>query len=211
MDDNVNLKLAIVEGAATKNDNRLSVRVLPDLETITEPSLLPRWPSFFRTSQITGAIGETVWVICNKELTVGYILGRANYFSWTGNFEDESISAATWDSFGDIYLNRRGKILNYSNLEITFWNQNAVHFVERESGSAWIIQSSGIIHQVGPDDVHISVGDSIFEINSDEINLSAKVIRLGGEVRLGKNPTGKVMRTPGHLARNSEPAEDVWA
>ena len=208
--DDVQLKLGRVEGAASKSDNRLSVRVLPELEGVAE-EYLPRWPSFFRTKQITGAIGEIVWVICNKDLTVGYVLGPSNYFPWTGEFKDESISESLWEEFAQVYLNIRGGILNYASLEITFWNQKAIHFIHRPTGASWVIQSSGILHQVGPEDVFISVGNSILQITDEEISLSATTIRLQGDVRLGMNPSGKVLKVPGTLGRNGEPSKDVWA
>ncbi len=208
--DDVLLKLGRVEGVASKSDNRLSIRVLPELDGV-DVEYLPRWPNFFRTKQITGTVGETVWVICNKELTVGYVLGTSNYFPWTGSFKDESISENLWEEFAQVYLDTRGRILNYADLEITFWNQAAIHFIQRSSGASWIIQSSGILHQVGPEDVFISVGNSILQITDDEISLSAKTIRLGREIRLGTNPTGKVLKVPGKLGRNGEPSKDVWA
>ena len=71
------LYIAKVVGAAVDGDDRLQIRILPQMHnTFAIPdSKCPRWPFFFREEFFTGtgASDEYVWVVCNDDFSVGYI------------------------------------------------------------------------------------------------------------------------------------------
>ena len=64
-----------------QNDDRLFVQITPEMDNITKD--LPCWPYFFRDEQFKGNVGELVWVICDDEFSVGYILG----FAWNDKLQ----------------------------------------------------------------------------------------------------------------------------
>ena len=202
--------LARIEGAASAEDSRIQVRVLPDMEDM-ERDVLPMWPHFFRNESITGKPGALVWVLSNEEYTTGYILGYANFFSWRDEYEEASIPAELYEVLDNANIELQGKIMNYSDIQVTFWNENTLHFIERSTGASIIAYRSGTIYTVSPGLVDVTVGNSIFRITPEEIILSAANIRIEGEIKLGTNPQGKVFVSGGTGGGNSVPSRDVWA
>jgi len=207
----LSIYIAKIEVPATKEDNRLQVRVLPHMENLPL-EMLPVWPCFFKYQYISGKPGELVWCIANSEFTMGYVLGYANTYSWVGDYTEDSLSDDFKNKLDDFHVELRGTLLNFSDMIVTFWNETSIHFVSRSSGDHIIAFTSGTLHIVRPKEVITSVeGESIFKVTKDEIVLSAKKIRLAGEVRLGTNPQGSVLVTQGVLGKNGVPAKDVWA
>ena len=91
---NCEIYLAEVVGAATAGNTRLQIRVIPDMQDIPVGKC-PVWPSFFKDKIFWLPVGSKVWVICNKEFTLGYILGEANETTLNtglGVFEENSVS-----------------------------------------------------------------------------------------------------------------------
>ena len=65
---------AKLEGKRSEQ-NRFLVRILPDMADIKETDNLPDYPCFFSTEQFAYAQGDVVWVLCDEDFQIGYILG----------------------------------------------------------------------------------------------------------------------------------------
>ena len=202
--------LARIEGSASSTDTRLQVRVLPDMEDLSK-DYLPMWPSFFRNELITGRPGSLVWVIANEEYTMGYVLGYANFYTWKDDYKAASIPSDLFDKIDEGSIDLKGHILNYTDAQVVFWNENTLHFIERSTGTSIIAYRNGTIHSVGPLEILASVGESILKITGKEIVLSSPSIRIEGEVKLGTNPQGKVFVSSGSGGNNTVPSKGVWA
>lgn len=203
--------IAKIEGVASTEDTRLQVRIVPEMEKI-EKDFLPIWPCFFKHQAFTGAVGSYVWCIASTDFTTGYVLGYANNFTWGSSYAESSIPLAMLDRIDDLHVELRGQLLNFKDIIVTFWNETSLHFVDRVTGSHLVAFTSGTISFIRPTEITLAVGaKSLLSMNSEEIVLTAPVIRLAGEVRLGLNPTGKVMTSPGALGGNSLPAAGIWA
>lgn len=206
--------IAKIEGAATKGDSRLRVRVIPHMEGIAVDKL-PSWPHFFRDKMITGTTFTTqpadyVWVIANEDFSIGYVLGLTNMFSFGASYGESSLSGTLMDAVSDAHIRLNGTTLSFNDTLITYWDGNSVHFVERSTGSYYIAFRNGTLHTVCNDKIACKVGASMFKITEDEIQMSAKNIRLNGEVRLGSNPKGKIMVSNGSGAENAVASDEVW-
>lgn len=203
--------IAEIVGVASAGNTRLQVRVLPQLEGIAD-EYLPVWPYFFQHQAITGKKGELVWCIANTDLSVGYILGFVNKYSWNGTYEENSIPQTLMDQLDDVHVELRGKLFSYKDIIVTFWNETSMHFIERSTGAHITALTTGTLSIVRPDEIIMAVaGKSMINMSADEITITASKIRLSGDVRLGSNPQGKVLVTQGVLGQNGLPAESVWA
>lgn len=205
--------IAKIEDSITLTNTRLRVRVLPHMENI-DTDMLPQWPSFFRGQIITGtkyseSQTDYVWVLCNNDFTIGYVLGLANVFSF-GDYDVSSIDPSLLSSIDASHLSLDGKTLSYDDLIITHWDGNALHFISRDRGAHYIAFRNGTLHVVREDEIASKIGDTVVKINKDEIQLRAKKIRLDGEVRLGTDPKGKVLVTTGEMGNNSIASKEVW-
>ncbi len=210
--------LAIVEGTATPDDFRLTVRPLPDMKLILDISTLPRFPFFFGNKAYTGKVGELVWIVCNKEFTMGYVLGLVNKFSWKDNYTDQSISTESFENIRNVYVNLKGIVLPFSDLEITYWDNSCIHAVDRRDGKLIIGYSSGSINIIGKDEILFMIkgksafSDSIIQMTSDTISIKAETIYINGEeVHLGRHSYGPVVVSQGSDAAVNVAAKGVFA
>lgn len=205
------LYIAKIEATASAEDDRLQVRILPDMETL-DKSYLPVWPYFFKHQLIAGKVGELVWCIANTEFTVGFILGFVNAYSWTGDYSSSSIPTRLKEKFNDAHVELRGKLFSFKDIIVTFWDETSIHFIDRTNGAHIIAFTSGTCCIVRPDEIIMAVGaKSMINMSEKEITITADKIRLSGEVRLGRSPQGSVLVTQGFLGANGLPAADVWA
>jgi len=205
------LYIAKIEGVASAGNTRLQVRVLPHMESL-DKDYLPIWPFFFGYQAITGKAGELVWCIANDEFTAGYVLGFVNSYTWSGSYEESSIPQSLYDRIDDIHVELRGKLLNYKDIIVSFWNDTSIHFVDRSTGAHITAFTSGTLSIVRPEEIIMAVGGtSMINMNSEEIVITAKKVRLSGEVRLGLAPQGPVLVTPGVLGKNGLTSSSVWA
>lgn len=65
---------AKIEGKRS-DQNRYLTRILPDMADMQETDNLPDYPCFFTSEQYAYAQGDNVWVICDEDFQIGYILG----------------------------------------------------------------------------------------------------------------------------------------
>jgi hypothetical protein len=207
----VQLKIARIEYQGTTDDSRTTIRILPEMEDLREEEYLPLWPSFFKDEVFVGKRGDLVWVICNSDFTTGFILGQAAEFTWTGSYRNSSITDAKFERMSSIYVNAKGKVLNYVDLKITYWDAESLHMIERRTGSHIIVFTSGVIHSITPNDIFMSVGGSKFHMKENEVVIESETVRLVGNIRLGNNLQGKVLVTQGSGSKNALVSGNVWA
>ena len=206
------IHIAQIEGVASEGNLRLQVRIMPHMQNL-EKDYLPIWPFFFKHQALTGKQGDYVWVICNEEFTTGYVLGYAADFTWHGNYEPSSIPEDTFEKIADAYLNVRGFLISFSNIIVTHWTEETIHFIDKEKGTAFVAFTNGTFHMIRSNEVFVTVkGKSTLLITEKEIALEAEKIRLASDqVTLGNNPTGYVMVNPGRLGKTALPSKSVEA
>ena len=197
--------IAQVVGVANSGDDRLQVRVLPQMQNaLTLPdSQCPKWSFFFRDEFYTGtgAANDYVWVICNDDFSVGYILGVANYTTYSSEgtlYKQKSIPSDLITAVKDSIATLRGESYSFKNLKVTFWNENSVHFIERSTGGSIVAFRNGTLYMMRPNEFAISIGDTKFTMNRSGISLAGTSIKLGSkDVCLGNEPDGGVLVTTG--------------
>jgi len=214
----MDIYLALIEGTATPDDFRLSVRVLPNMRNLLDISTLPRFPYFFGNKAYTGKIGELVWIISNTEFTMGYILGLVSKYDWDGSYADQSILLENFEKIRNVYVELRGVVLPFSDLEIVYWDNASIHAIDRRDGKTIIGFSSGSINIISNTEVLLMVGNnvtgakSIIQILENKISLQADSIFLNGEnVYLGRNSYGPVVVTQGSDINVTSAAKGVFA
>ena len=213
------LYIAKVVGAAVDGDDRLQIRILPQMHnTFAIPdSKCPRWPFFFREECFTGtgASDEYVWVVCNDDFSVGYILGMANFNTYSTDnslFKDKSIPLDLKNAIKESITSLKGESFKFENLKITYWDENSIHFVERNTGGAIMAFRSGALYIARPEEFGIYLGDSKFTVNSNGISFTGPSINLDSEnVHLGKNSDAKVLVTTGVSGNDARASEHAWA
>ena len=211
--------IAQVVGAATEGDDRLQVRVLPQMQNVTTlpDDQCPKWSFFFRDEFYTGtgAANDYVWVICNDDFSVGYILGVANYTTYTSDstlYKQKSIPSDLRSAIADSIATIRGEEYTFSNLKITFWNENSVHFIEKSTGGSLVAFRNGTLYMLRPDEFVIVMGGTKFTMNRTGISLTGASIKLGSKsVCLGDNPDGAVLVTTGTTGANARVSKYVRA
>lgn len=208
--DRTIIRVAKVELNMEQNDCRLTLRLLPEMENL-DSKYLPRWPWFFGQRFINCKQGELVWVITNPEYSMGFVMGMANSYTWGGSYVEPSIKKTVFDTLANVQLELKGKLLNFGDIEVTFFNEKSAHFIERPTGGHVIVFSDGTIQIVRPKEIFMKVGKSVLKMTNEEIHLTADTVRIGGKVRLGNNPKGKVFVHNGVGGKNAGPTEDVWA
>ena len=196
---NYGIYLAEVVGTALAGNTRLQVRVIPDMQDIPAGKC-PMWPSFFKDKIFWLPEGSKVWVICNKEFTLGYILGEANETTLNvgqGVFEENSISE---NFLSDInkdnksYFKSTKKEIDPYNSVITYWDEDSAHFVNKSDGSLTVCYRNGSIFKASKNSMYLSVGSSVLNIDESGIALKADRISLTSpNVQLGNSNQGYVM------------------
>ncbi len=210
--------LAIIEGTATPDDFRLTVRPIPDMKLVMDVGTLPRFPFFFGNKAYTGKIGELVWIISNADFTMGYVMGIVSKFSWKDEYIGQSITEDVFEKIRNVYLNFKGILLPFSDLEISYWDNTCVHAVDRRDGKLIIGYSSGSINIISKDEILFMVGgdnafkSSLLHITEDTISIKAEEIFLNGaKVFLGRNSYGPLVVTQGTDGTVTTGAKGVFA
>ena len=210
--------LAKIEGTATPDDFRLTVRILPDMRDILDAGDLPRFPFFFGNRAYTGKLSELVWVLSNDEFTMGYVMGGVSKYDWNDDYAEQSITLDIFEKIRNIYVDLRGIILPFSDLEVTYWDNTCFHAIDRRDGKMIIGFSSGSINIISEDEVLFMVGtedskkNSVFRITNDSVSIKAESIYLNGEnVYMGRNSYGKVVVTTGGDITTALAAKGVFA
>lgn len=211
--------IAQVVGAANSGDDRLQVRVLPQMQNASTlpDSQCPKWSYFFRDEFYTGtgAANDYVWVICNDDFSVGYILGIANYTTYTSEetlYKQKSIPSDLINTMKDSIATLRGEQYSFRNLKVTFWNEDSVHLIERGTGGSIIAFRNGTFYMMRPSEFVISIGDTKLTMNRSGISLAGASIKLGSkDVCLGNEPDGGVLVTTGMTGADARVSQYVRA
>ena len=211
--------IAQVVGAATEGDDRLQVRVLPQMQNrATLPdSQCPRWSFFFRDEFYTGtaAADEYVWVICNDDFSVGYILGVANYTTYSSDdslYQQKSIPSDLREAIRTSVATLRGESYKFDGIKVTFWNNDSIHLIEKATGGKIIAFRNGTLYMMRPDEFAIMIGNTKLTMNRSGISLTGTSIKLGSnDVCLGNEPDGGVLVTTGATGADARVSKYVRA
>lgn len=207
--ENYGFHVAKIVGTASLDDNRLQVKVLPQMEGIADGKC-PQWSSFFRDELLMGKVGDYVWVICNDEFTTGYVFSLANYTTYqdvttesgssvfkksTDNINLSIPSSAYEKAFNNFGRCHSDTKISLTNAKVTFWNENCVHFIERSTGGTVQAYSSGTIYVFRPSGVFFKIGGSVFEITSSGVHMksSYRIELESPKVNLGNHPSAYVL------------------
>ncbi len=212
--------IAQVVGVANSGDDRLQVRVLPQMQNyMTLPDdQCPKWSFFFRDEFYTGtgAANDYVWVICNDDFSVGYILGAANYTTYSSEstlYKQKSIPSDLTKAIKESIATLRGEQYSFKNLKVTFWNNDSIHFIERSTGGSIIAFRNGTLYIARPDEFAIVMGETKFTMSKQKgISLSGTSIKLGSnDVFIGNKADGKILVTTGVTGNDARASDCAWA
>ena len=212
--------IAQVVGVANSGDDRLQVRVLPQMQNyMTLPDdQCPKWSFFFRDEFYTGtgAANDYVWVICNDDFSVGYILGAANYTTYSSEstlYKQKSIPSDLTKAIKESIATLRGEQYSFRNLKVTFWNNDSIHFIERSTGGSIIAFRNGTLYIARPDEFAIVMGETKFTMSKQKgISLSGTSIKLGSnDVFIGNKADGKILVTTGVTGNDARASDCAWA
>ena len=211
--------IARVVGAAAEGDDRLQVRVLPQMQNrMTLPDdQCPRWSFFFRDEFYAGtaAADEYVWVICNDDFSVGYILGVANYTTYTSDdslYKQKSIPSDLREAMKSSVATLRGENYKFDGIKVTYWNNDSIHLIEKATGGTIIAFRNGTLYMLRPDEFAIMIGNTKFTMNRNSISLTGTSIKLGcNDVCVGDNPDGGVLVTTGTTGADARVSKYVRA
>ena len=141
MNKNYGLYLARIVANSAEGNTRLRVKVLPYMESLDDYAC-PEWSCFNRQHIITGDVGDLVWVVANDDFSLGYIIGYANYTTYS----EETFYKMTIDDKGnEIYLSIPPKMIedlnkklhtldstltiSLENVEVTYWDNTCIHLI----------------------------------------------------------------------------------
>ena len=212
--------IAQVVGVANSGDDRLQVRVLPQMQNyMTLPDdQCPKWSFFFRDEFYTGtgAANDYVWVICNDDFSVGYILGAANYTTYSSEstlYKQKSIPSDLTKAIKESIATLRGEQYSFKNLKVTFWNNDSIHFIERSTGGSIIAFRNGTLYIARPDEFAIVMGETKFTMSKQKgMSLSGTSIKLGSnDVFIGNKADGKILVTTGVTGNDARASDCAWA
>ena len=212
--------IAQVVGVANSGDDRLQVRVLPQMQNyMTLPDdQCPKWSFFFRDEFYTGtgAANDYVWVICNDDFSIGYILGAANYTTYSSEstlYKQKSIPSDLTKAIKESIATLRGEQYSFKNLKVTFWNNDSIHFIERSTGGSIIAFRNGTLYIARPDEFAIVMGETKFTMSKQKgISLSGTSIKLGSnDVFIGNKADGKILVTTGVTGNDARASDCAWA
>lgn len=197
------LYLAEVVGTSSGGNTRLQVRIIPDMEGIPEEKC-PTWPSFFKGKSYWLNAKSKVWVICNNEFTLGFILGEANETTLNvgeNSFETDSISKDFLEEINKddkSFFKSTKQDIDLHNSIVTYWDEDCAHFTSKSDGSVTICYRNGTIFRTSKKSIYMSVGNSVISIDGSGITLKASKIALSSpDVLLGTNNQGYVMVAAG--------------
>ena len=164
----------IVSGRSLAQGNTFQVRVLPDMELIAETDLLPWFPNFTSSLEISYKVRDTVWCLVNEDYTVGFILERtqppagSDILTVMGSINKAEKKAGYSDyllsSYGELTITRfSGKSFAFSNetkgTSGIFYTDKTVYIFGAD-GSFWM-QSPFMSQSVD------AKGSMVFTLNKD--------------------------------------------
>lgn len=228
---NVQLKLGVIEsprGPIVEDlnfkdsiyQNRFQVRIIPEMDDISENELLPWYPTFFSDHQESFKVGDVVWIVVSEDFKVGFIVGKAqipagesisdlitdiNTLEEECGFPRSTYSAISIDfvrdgilEFHNIYTGSKGII--YNNRTYLFFGENGTVVFKNPSVSGRI-NPTGEITLIGKSkkeeftSVEEKSVEKIVESSSLKNNIIGNVIEdIGGskQISVGSNEVESV-------------------
>lgn len=183
------LNRAKVMTPGTSKDPRLTVRILGLMDDITDPMVLPKYPSFFKNQRPNFPIDTIVWVLSTDDFYLGYVLGSANIFSeditkfnppGTKTIED------VFKTVNDLTSKCGAGFFNSDKMNFLYVDNNIIEAIDYETGTKLTYHSSGNILIQSERGFFMKMGKSLFSLNEYQINLKADIINMAGEITLGK-------------------------
>ncbi|MEI6297557.1 MAG: hypothetical protein WCO84_08050, partial [bacterium] len=158
--------------------NWFQVRVLPDMNDIQDKDengdlILPWYPNFFSENNTAYQPGDLVWVVCDDDYHVGFILGLAQ--APTGDDVKNAIFM-----FNQAEVNAGYPQSEYRHISVTRMSETSLVFNNRETGISGQIFNSRIIYIYGND-------GSVFSTNGNGYTL---VISALGDITINGNSIG---------------------
>jgi hypothetical protein len=196
------------------NDNRLQVQPLPEFFGLAEEELdnLPIYPMFNKGTMITGTSikedkkkADYVMCICNRDFSIGYVLGLANDAG--SGLKDEKFK----DSYGynnvKTFLAQRRVLpdnFDYKNLIVTTFFESdqggMINCYNRKTGDWVLLNSAGAILTVQQENIFMRVGSpanppasgpvgfSMIHMTSDKILIKSPNVEIdANDLVLGKH------------------------
>lgn len=204
------LYIARIYDTGKNGDDRLQVRIVPDMIDYEGESLdnLPKYPSLFKGTFVNGFTeknpnpetnqADEVMVIASYDFTVGYILGLTNrcYSSGTAPFQDSYGFSYVQD-----YLGARGlNSIEYENMVVDMWcstdKGGIIILHDYKTGDLFVINSSGTCAVLQQDKIYLRVGSpngangstgaksnpfSSVTIDSGSVSIKTKVFDVDAE------------------------------
>ena len=211
MNKNYGLYLARIVANSAEGNTRLRVKVLPYMESLDDYAC-PEWSCFNRQHIITGDVGDLVWVVANDDFSLGYIIGYANYTTYS----EETFYKMTIDDKGnEIYLSIPPKMIedlnkklhtldstltiSLENVEVTYWDNTCIHLTERNTGAMVIAYTDGTFYIMSREAFFVNVmGKAGMKISEEGVSIFGNKINLQSDsVGLGSSPSNPVLVTGG--------------
>lgn len=217
--------LARIVGTAKSKDSRLTVKILPQMEGISDIDC-PVWPSFFKDSLYTGKKGDLVWVICDDEFSLGYVFGLANYNTYSEVTDAESnafektvdgvalsLPADLIQAISEASVSIDAVHLNLNNAKVTYWDDDCIHYIERDSGGKVIAFRAGTLYIFRKDEFLVKIGTNVIKMDASGIGLTGgRVLLQSDYIGLGNGKcNGNVLVTRGTDGSGAYAAEAVHA
>jgi hypothetical protein len=178
------LKFGVVtDGRHTPSDahpeygpNYYQVKVLPDmndiedLDEITKDAILPRYPTFFADDHRAYQPGDSIWIVCDADYSVGFIIGLAS--SPSGNPVSTHVQA-----LNQAEVNAGLPVTGLNEATISKVSEHCITFSNEKTGVVTQIFSSKIVYIYAEDgSIDVSNGGTFHATisSSGEISVSGK-------------------------------------
>ncbi len=222
--DNLQLYRARVYKKMEPGDDRLQVRIMPQMADLPNPDrFLPKFPPFFQGQVITGKtevnvgqLADFVWVAALPDFTVGYVLGLANGY---GRAYEVLQNSLNFTSVLQGLINRgiASGDLDYKNIQVLHRSQNHLDMVDTVFGDRFTMLSNGTIFALTRNQIYMRVGTpdtgrtdfSAIRISREEINLATPTFRVKATNIVLGNKGLNVLATPTDFAHAVEGTSHV--
>jgi hypothetical protein len=192
----------------TYGPNYFQVKVLPDMNDINDKDvngnyLLPRYPNFFKNNDICYQPGDPVWLVCDDDYHVGFILGPAqppageditsfialiNNAELNADMEQSAINeisiqklSDTYITFSNVSTGTAGQIYN-TNIVYLYGSDGSIYCTN--GNFTLTVSSVGDVYMGGKSVTQYINGDHSLDANGSTENLSSKRIDASGMITL---------------------------
>lgn len=149
-----------------KGDDRLKVRILPDMADYIGEDLdyLPVYPPFFKGQVVRGwtelnrnpdtDTADLVYVIASEDFSYGYVVGLTNVF---GSYNEKMSSSWNYPETKQIVTRNNANIsdFDYESIMVDLRNSNDtyIEFHSISTGAKWMLTCYGDMIHIGPNQI----------------------------------------------------------